>query len=608
MNRCQGVILSALSIGTVLLSGQATAAKYTNHRYFWSNLLETGDFNDLGNWADEVVSESSSKPPYYFFPAQGSGGTVKLSEDFACRYLVFTNAANAGTTTLDFDGHTISMPERWSNTYYRNKSPVVLTNGTLVLTGTQRSGIFGLEDGSIPELRFENMTLSANEFASGYLPNLTGPYKCYFRNSTVTNFPTAAATCSNVELTYDNTFNFSATKLGMLADATNVTISLVNGTRWNTGNNAQNWIKTGPGNADCRFVFGPGTLSNSQKVVLEGTNNTFAATNTTIPQISLSGYGNRAVIDNVALECTPAAGSGMSLNGTNNTITASGILDDINMVRAWYGNGSKNARIEFCDNTVLTNHASFRPYFQRASEPVFWVGTNCQIRFSGFQMNSANQVAAWNGMDSTNALIHIGKGSKVANNNISLPDNCTAFNGYNALVELDNGQYLYEGFKGTTAIYCGVTIAMNGDDSAFRIVGEPISNPGGSCPLHCGLKGGNHDLPTVLSFKPGPQGYHGIAPFSVKTLSASYMTSNTVIKVDLSEFTQGKTSLRHIIPLIKGNPSRWSTPKPDVDWLTENLTVEPAGRIANAKIVYDESLDAISLSFSIKRGLVILFR
>ena len=94
------------------------------------------------------------------------------------------------------------------------------------------------------------------------------------------------------------------------------------------------------------------------------------------------------------------------------------------------------------------------------------------------------------------------------------------------------------------------------------------------------------------------------------------LSDKVSIKVDLSDYIPSQTTRHHVIPLIRGNPAKWATasgmagkPKPDVEWLTKNLTIEPANdRVSNARIVYDADLDAISLAFDLNFGLMILVR
>ena len=586
-----------------------TSAAATRHRYYWANLLGSNVFNDMENWVDETFSASGN--PYYYFPSAASGETVTMGADFTAYLFYFTNEVDVGTTTLDFNGQMLALTGKNHWTHYQNASPIVLKNGEFKPNATQRYAVFGREDGKPVEMRFERMIISANDFASADYAKTYGPCRFTFKDSFATNFPASLATTSDSEMTFDNS-TYLAYAISFASQATNATMRFVNGAKWMTSNSAREWIKTGPGNANCRIIMSPGTKSNS-KIVIEGTNNVLAVTNCVLSPVSVSGLGNLALLDNVDLEYTPAAGAGLSIGGTNSEIRLSGNLDGINMFRAWYGSGSKGARLVFDDNTVMTNYTSFAPFFQRAVDPVLSVGTNCYVKFHTLFMNAYEKTGGWHGVDSTNALIYVGRGSKVELVRIDYAGMGGALNGHNAKFVLDDGQLLYTGGKGSTVIYRGVTIEMKGDDAAFRAQGDGGS---GDVPIRCGLDAGDRDEPTTLAYRPGPLAYHGVAPFWAKTLSSSYMTSNTVLKVDLSDYIPSQTTRHHLIPLIKGNPSKWATasdvagkPKPDVEWLTKNLTIEPANdRVSNARIVYDADLDAISLAFELNFGLMILVR
>ena len=607
-----------LSAALVVLGALAAQAASTCHNYNWTNSLGDGNFSDDGNWTTETYSAPAAKEAWQF-PHDASGGLVYLTEDFAkpqqSNYFTFTNGVGLATTTLDLKGHTLDLGIRWLHGDFQNGSPIVMSNGTFLATASnQRYGRYGRTDDQLVEVLFKDMVVRHSAFSAAHGPTSVGPHAFTFVDSVVTNFPSYVGTLSDSELTYDNSSCYVDTQMSFAPSATNATIRLVNNTVWTTGNSAQYWIKTNPGNVNCRVVMTSGASSNTQKYYLDGTNNVLALTNVVSKMVYVGGKSNFADLHSVSANYGVNV-EGFVMEGEDGTIRLSGDLSEFKLTPMHFYitpardplRTSVRSRFEFADNTTMTSEV-MQVHFGLADSPTFYLGTNCFVNVAGLLMNAnpAGSSACWNGFDSTNALVYVGNGSVLQKVGIGFNGKgAGSFSGYNAKLTLDNGKYRYTGFKGGQAVYCGVTIELLGDESEF-FIGYQASTDG---PLYLGLDAGDHGMGTVFKFRPGPLAYHGVPPVGMKTVGSSTMSDKVSIKVDLSDYIPSQTTRRHVIPLIKGNPSKWAEPKPDLQHLTDTLTIERANdRVSNARIVYDADLDAISLAFDLNFGLMILVR
>ena len=583
------------------LMQSALAANYTNYRYHWTNATGDGDFNNEANWEEESYVLTSKISPTYLFPDKGAvNGTVKLTDDFAVNHLAFTNESGQATATLDLQGHQITVSESYR---FQIASPLVLSNGAFKVSSIYTHGYWGRPDVELMRVRFEDMSFDVPEASKSTYAHFMGPRQLYFKDSYVTNFPSRTMVGSDAEVTYDNCiYSKSTVKMhfGPTDGMTNTTVRFSNGStvdRWDY----QYSFECKPSAVNNRIVVDSGAYlpfigrSSATIFTLDGTNNVFAISNACANGfISLAGVSNTLIFSHAAYT-NDASAYGIRFD---KSIGNRMLFDEPqDLFRLSYldfaGANTVDPLIELADNTVISNRSfNFRPY--DASGMVVRLGTNSILRI-GYPMMESDK----GGLPS-NALYEVNADAKLL---VDTAYTRSGFCGSDLIIRLNNGMLNFTHNNAYLVISAGTRVELNGDRA--RLICAGYTTFGKAYDAYPGL------IP-VVSFRPGPTGYCGEAPFRVRKTGYNTMATNTVFEADLRDYIRDKTTRHHRIPLITGKPSEWDTGKkvavPDLDRLTETLIVKPVGHTKNERLVYDADLNAICLDFDLIVGLMILVR
>lgn len=581
----------------VIAAVMMTAAAW-GYTYNWTGAAGNDDFNDEANWEAEG---SASSDPVYRFPGTGKvGSVVRLTDDFTATQIIFTNAADQATLTLDLGGHAITLFSTFSSRYcFYNRSPLILTNGAFSVQSPYPGAFWGLSDIDDLKVSFLDMRLECpTYYTSSYYKSLSRK-SLYFKDSFVTNFPGQEHLRSNDEIVFDHCLYSQKPyrkHFGFGSGVTNATLRFSNGCTFDRYD-YQFVFQAFDDAVGNRVIIDSGTelpfFGSSNRHTLSGTNSVFAISNAYVNGYASVGGCSNALIFSEAAYTNTDANSGMSVSGVGNKVLFDSVQDRISFYYLNLSNAKKTRDmcLELADNTVLSNKSfNFRPYTSDGTHLL--LGTNCVLRL-GYLMMYVDGTAL-----STNALFEVNEDSALL---IDGQYVSSGFFGYNTRLVLNNGTFRYRGGGSYIVSWAGTTVELNGDKAKYIVDG--YFNFGREVAAHPELYG-------VLKFRPGPTGYGGETPIQLKNVN-SYLTlgTNTVFKFDLRDYLRDKRVRHHRIPLMTGDPSKWKSGfRPDLARLTETLEIKPKGWTKNEQVIYDNKKNAVCLDFDFNLGLMILVR
>ncbi len=513
---------------TSLMLAASVAVCSAATTYTWTGAANDGILNTPGNWSPAMAAPSASDTHILGIPA-GEAAELRLDADFPSYDFTISGGS---AVSIDLGGHALSADRMG----FETGSPIRLRNGELRIGLILRLGKQGDPEMQLDFALDDVVAVATTSTTDTRRRRYAKSIEALFTRCTLTNFP-VRAWGSNSRITLDaSTYSTQPynLRLGPADGVTNSLLRLVNGSTLFARNNGTSLGSATADFRNVRFVFESGSTI-PYAIYLNGSNNVFAATNTTIStDVGISGEDSAAIFHDSTWNYTSSTPS--SLSGYRNGFVFSGANANIAMESVNLGT-STNCWIKIPAGSVVTNE-NFSTWFHHSRDGGLEVGEGATftVYHMGLTDNYANYVT-------TNATWIVRPGATL---NLTARGDTSrdSFNGVGLHVIVDNGCVRYvRNLVGMLFQARDATYELNGDDAKIWIGSDQLT--------------GYAQIVNAprLVFRPGPEGYHGQAPIFVRNVADSRLNTNTVFVVDATEFARGKPGGTLSVPLIVNGAS-----------------------------------------------------